>query len=86
MSSPPTTPPRSTAASASSIRHFIKQHTSGLDEFEAKVRETSWEEIEAASGLTRQVIESAAQVYVEAERVIGIYGMGLTQHVHGFRT
>ena len=26
----------------------------------------------------------AAQVYVEADRVIGIYGMGLTQHAHGF--
>jgi len=64
---------------------FIKQHTSGLDEFEAKVRGTSWEDIEAASGLSRRVIESAAQVYVEAERVIGIYGMGLTQHVHGFQ-
>ena len=64
---------------------FIEQHTSGLDEFEAKVRETSWDEIEAASGLSRQVIEGAAQVYVEAERVIGIFGMGLTQHVHGFQ-
>ena len=64
---------------------FIEQHTSGLDEFEAKVRETSWDEIEAASGLSRQVIEGAAQVYVEADRVIGIFGMGLTQHVHGFQ-
>jgi molybdopterin-dependent oxidoreductase alpha subunit len=64
---------------------FIEQHTSGLDEFEAKVRGTSWGEIEAASGLSRQVIEGAAQVYVEADRVIGIFGMGLTQHVHGFQ-
>ena len=64
---------------------FIEQHTSGLDEFEAKVRKTSWDEIEAASGLSRQEIEGAAQVYVEAERVIGIFGMGLTQHVHGFQ-
>jgi molybdopterin-dependent oxidoreductase alpha subunit len=63
---------------------FIEQHTTGLDDFEAKVRNTSWEEIEAASGLTRAVIEGAAQVYVEADRVIGIFGMGLTQHVHGF--
>jgi len=63
---------------------FIEQHTSSLDAFEAKVRETSWDEIEVASGLSRQVIESAAQVYVEADRVIGIFGMGLTQHVHGF--
>ncbi len=63
---------------------FIEQHTVGLEEFEAKVRNTSWAEIEAASGLTQAAIEDAAQVYVEADRVIGIYGMGLTQHVHGF--
>ena len=63
---------------------FLAQHAAGLDEFEAKVRATSWEEIERESGLTRGAIEGAAQVYVEAERVIGIFGMGLTQHVHGF--
>ena len=63
---------------------FIEQHTHGFEEFEAKVRSTSWDEIEAASGLSRADIERAAQVYVEADRVIGIYGMGLTQHVHGF--
>ncbi|MBI0536563.1 formate dehydrogenase [Roseomonas sp. KE2513] len=63
---------------------FIKQHTKGLEEFEAQVRATPWERIEAESGLTREAIEGAAQVYVEADRVIGIYGMGLTQHVHGF--
>jgi len=64
---------------------FIERHTIGLDEFETKVRATPWHEIEAASGLSRQVIEGAAQVYVEADRVIGIFGMGLTQHVHGFQ-
>ena len=63
---------------------FIAQHTDGLAEFEARVRATSWDEIEQQSGLTRADIEGAAQVYVEAERVIGIFGMGLTQHVHGF--
>ena len=63
---------------------FIEHHTTGLDEFEAKVRAMPWETIEAESGLSRADIEAAGQVYVEAERVIGIYGMGLTQHVHGF--
>ncbi len=63
---------------------FIKRHTHGFEAFEAKVRATPWDEIEAESGLPRQAIEEAAQVYVEAERVIGIYGMGLTQHMHGF--
>ena len=64
---------------------FIEQHTSGFQEFAAKVRATAWEDIERESGLARGAIEEAAQVYIEAERAIGIYGMGLTQHVHGFQ-
>ena len=24
-------------------------------------------------------------MYVDADRVIGVYGMGLTQHIHGFQ-
>ncbi len=63
---------------------FIERHTNGFAAFETKVRAISWDEIEAASGLSRSAIEAAAQVYVESDRVIGIYGMGLTQHVHGF--
>jgi len=63
---------------------FIEQHTTGFEDFEQKVRSTSWEEIEAQSGLERSAIEAAAEVYVEADRVIGIFGMGLTQHTHGF--
>lgn len=67
-------------------RAFIAEHTHGFDAFEAKVRATLWDEIEAASGLTRGAIRSAASVYCEASNVIGIYGMGLTQHVHGFES
>ncbi|MGN7293107.1 FdhF/YdeP family oxidoreductase [Rhizobium sp. SAFR-030] len=65
-------------------RPFIESHTSGFDQFEQKVKATSWEEIERNSGLTREALQAAGQVYVEAEKVIGIYGMGLTQQVHGF--
>ncbi len=63
---------------------FIAQHTHGLDAFEAKVRATSWEEIETQSGLPRSAIVAAAEVYIKAERVVAFFGMGLTQHVHGF--
>jgi molybdopterin-dependent oxidoreductase alpha subunit len=65
-------------------QEFIDRHTSGIEAFEALVRATSWDVIEAQSGLSREAIESAARIYVEADRVIGVYGMGLTQHVHGF--
>lgn len=63
---------------------FIAQHTSGFETFAARARSVSWEELEAASGLPRDALIAAADVYIAAERTIGIYGMGLTQHVHGF--
>jgi molybdopterin-dependent oxidoreductase alpha subunit len=65
-------------------RDFIEQHTHGFEAFEAFVRATEWADIEKAAGLGRAALEDAAQVYVEAEKVIGVYGMGLTQQVHGF--
>ena len=62
---------------------FIDQHCADFDAFKAKVDATGWREIEHVSGLKRADLAAAAEVYVAAERVIGVYGMGLTQHVHG---
>jgi len=64
---------------------FIEQHTTGFEEIKAKAEATSWEEIERESGLARADIEQAADVYISAHRTIAIYGMGLTQQVHGFQ-
>jgi molybdopterin-dependent oxidoreductase alpha subunit len=61
-------------------RAFLAAHVHGFEAFAAAVRTTSWDAIEAASGLTRTALESAAEVYAQAERVIAVYGMGLTQH------
>lgn len=63
---------------------FIAQHTEGFDSFAEMIRSTSWADIEGESGLSRAALEEAGRVYAEAGKVIGIYGMGLTQHVHGF--
>jgi len=65
-------------------RDFIKQHTHGFEAFEEMVRGTEWSAIESASGLTRAALEEAGQVYVESERTVAFYGMGLTQHAGGF--
>ncbi len=62
---------------------FISQHTTGFDGFVRRLRDTSWDEIEAHSGLAREYLQEVGEIYVGASRVIGIYGMGLTQHVHG---
>ena len=63
---------------------FIDQHTQGFAEIKAKADATGWDEIERESGLKRADIEEAAQIYIDAPRSIAMYGMGLTQHVHGF--
>lgn len=62
---------------------FIAQHTNGFDAFERFVRATSWDDIVEESGLTRDAIAAAAEVYMQAKATIGVYGMGLTQHRHG---
>ena len=64
-------------------RDFIAAHTSEIEAFIEKVRDTSWAALEAASGLKRADLEAAADVYAGAKNVIAVYGMGLTQHVHG---
>ena len=63
---------------------FIEQHTRGFDEVKRHAEALSWDEIERESGLARADIEQAAEVYVRAKNTIFMYGMGLTQHVHGF--
>ena len=62
---------------------FIAEHTHGFDEFAAFCRQTSWADIEKNSGLTQAALEGAADVYAASNAVIGIYGMGLTQHRRG---
>jgi molybdopterin-dependent oxidoreductase alpha subunit len=62
---------------------FIATHTAGFQEFVAFVRGTDWADIERESGLARSALEAAAAEYARAEKVIGIYGMGLTQHRRG---
>jgi molybdopterin-dependent oxidoreductase alpha subunit len=62
---------------------FITDHTSGYEEFERAVRGFEWSEIEHCTGLRREQIEAAADVYAHSNAVIACYGMGLTQHRSG---
>ncbi|MBS0418680.1 MAG: FdhF/YdeP family oxidoreductase [Proteobacteria bacterium] len=62
---------------------FIDEHTHGLDEFRQYVSSCAWEQIETESGLPRVALEDAANEYARANRVMAIYGMGLTQHRRG---
>ena len=63
--------------------HFVVQHTVRFEEFATFCRNASWDDIVHESGLSRHAIEAAARVYMKAEKVIAVYGMGITQHRYG---
>ncbi|RYH04461.1 FdhF/YdeP family oxidoreductase [Salipiger sp. IMCC34102] len=63
---------------------FIASETTGFEDAMQAVRAMDWAEIETHSGLTREMLQKAADIYLGAKNVIGIYGMGLTQHVEGW--
>lgn len=65
-------------------RAFIDQHTDGFDGFASAIDAISWDDIERICGLARADLEEVAGIYAASSRVIGIYGMGLTQHVNGW--
>ncbi|HZH52959.1 MAG TPA: FdhF/YdeP family oxidoreductase [Microvirga sp.] len=62
---------------------FISEHTHGFDGFADAARRYSWADLERQSGLPRAALEAAAAQYARANAVIGVYGMGLTQHRAG---
>jgi molybdopterin-dependent oxidoreductase alpha subunit len=61
-------------------REFISNFTKGFDEFAAAIRNASWDEIVEQSAIPRSQIEEAASVFMESERTIFCWAMGLTQH------
>ena len=61
-------------------RDFIENYTNGLDSFVSALQAVSWDEIVEQSGVARELIEQAAQIFVESERTIFCWAMGLTQH------
>ena len=65
---------------------FIAEHTQGFEAFADAMRRLGWDEIERESGLARDDLWQAAATYAGANRVLGIYGMGLTQHREGVLT
>lgn len=75
------------SGAASVLDHdFIREHTDGFDAWCDAVRATPWGEILDQSGLTREEITDAANLYMKADRVITAWAMGITQHVHSVAT
>ncbi|RUT31281.1 formate dehydrogenase [Arsenicitalea aurantiaca] len=65
---------------------FLAEHTHGLSAFRDFIEALDWNDLEREAGLSRDEIEAAARIYASANGVIGVYGMGLTQHRLGVDT
>lgn len=65
---------------------FINDHCEGFSDYQTEVEQTSWQQIEQQSGLTKQAIEQAASIYLSAKNVICTWAMGITQHKHSVAT
>jgi molybdopterin-dependent oxidoreductase alpha subunit len=61
---------------------FILEHCSGFDAFCDDLRAESWELLERESGVARAQIEALTDIFVQGQRIIATWGMGLTQHKH----
>ncbi|MGK6316358.1 FdhF/YdeP family oxidoreductase [Neorhizobium sp. DT-125] len=75
------------AASGGILDHaFLAEHCHGFVNFRVFCEEQSWGVLEKESGLKRAEMEEAAGIYARANAVMGVYGMGLTQHKLGVTT
>jgi molybdopterin-dependent oxidoreductase alpha subunit len=61
---------------------FIRTYTDGFEAYASSIRGRGWDAIAEASGLPREEIVRAANVFATSERTITCWGMGLTQHVN----
>src|SRR6266571_790488 len=60
--------------------NFINKHTTGFGEFKEALRKVHIGDILDQSGISKVKIEDATRIFIESERVIFCWAMGLTQH------
>src|SRR5688500_16793363 len=59
---------------------FIDNYSTGFQEFASALAEVDWLAIVEQSGVTREQIEAASEIFIRSERTIFCWAMGLTQH------
>jgi molybdopterin-dependent oxidoreductase alpha subunit len=67
-------------------RAFIEQCCDGFEAFAEGLAGLDWDDVHAATGLTRAEIEAVAQMAAESERTIVCWAMGITQHKNAVAT
>ncbi|UOQ53916.1 FdhF/YdeP family oxidoreductase [Hymenobacter cellulosivorans] len=65
---------------------FVQEYTTGYPELVETLNNTSWADIEDASGITRAQIQEAANLVARHKKIITCWAMGLTQQKNGVYT
>jgi len=61
-------------------RKFIGEQTAGFAEFARALGGARWDELVEESGVAREQMRAAAEIYINSDRTIVCWAMGLTQH------
>lgn len=64
-------------------KEFIKNRTEGFEALKAKVAEYTPERVEQISGISKDDLIKAAEMYARSGRSCILYAMGITQHTSG---
>jgi molybdopterin-dependent oxidoreductase alpha subunit len=62
---------------------FLAEHSEGFEAFRQALDQVSFDDLVDESGVPRDDMRRAAEIYARAERVIACWAMGITQHRHG---
>lgn len=62
---------------------FIRSHSAGFEELRSLLNQFSWEQLEAACGVSPARMRDFARLLAGAERAVFVWGMGITQHTCG---
>jgi molybdopterin-dependent oxidoreductase alpha subunit len=62
---------------------FVAEHTAGFEAARAELEAVSWEQLEAASGASRDDMLELARMLADAGRGVLVWSMGVTQHAQG---
>jgi formate dehydrogenase alpha subunit len=64
-------------------REFIENRTQGFEDLKEIISKYTPARVEEISGIPEANIIEAARIYGKAHRAAILYGMGITQHIHG---
>ncbi|PUA83093.1 hypothetical protein C7S10_02400 [Nocardioides currus] len=59
---------------------FLAEYTAGYTDYAAHVAGLDWAQVETATGLTRQQITEAAEMFRDSPATVTCWAMGITQH------